>query len=216
MKNTRFFLLLIIAAFSCHSAQPGQEYFDAGIKKVEHFIQDSVQRRRDYESALLDFNKAIEINPAYADAYERRAYIRRGLDDFAGGLKDAEKAMVLDPSKTKLVYNFIGQSMYIKKDYIAAVKAYTKAIATDPEFSDAYYHRAQAEIELKDDVDALRDLNKAIETMSSSNPSLKYMYSMRGYLKKDMNDKSGACADFHKALELGLTDIQSVISDNCK
>ncbi|MGZ3755508.1 MAG: tetratricopeptide repeat protein [Mucilaginibacter sp.] len=217
MKNIPYGLLLIAFVFSCHNnkPQPGEEFLNAGIEKASQ-TADSAQTRRNYELALRDFNKAIEINPTYEDAYEQRAIVRRTLHDRDGALLDAEKAVSLDPSRAKYLYGFIGETLDIKKDYIGAVKAYTKAIAADPEFASAYQDRAQVEEELKDDVDALRDYNKTIELVSSSSKALKNIYSMRGYLKIRLNDKNGACADFHKALELGDTSAQRVINENCK
>ena len=49
------------------------------------------------ESALADFNMAIQHNPDYAEAYYYRAAIKRDLQD-DGFVDDYKKAVSLDPS----------------------------------------------------------------------------------------------------------------------
>ena len=48
------------------------------------------------ESALKDFNMAIQHNPNYADAYYYRAAIKRDFKD-EGFVDDYRKAIQLDP-----------------------------------------------------------------------------------------------------------------------
>jgi tetratricopeptide (TPR) repeat protein len=45
-------------------------------------------RRKDYRSALADYDKVLEINPRFAPAYQNRAHAREEIGDFAGAAVD--------------------------------------------------------------------------------------------------------------------------------
>ena len=47
---------------------------------------------RDYESALADLNKAIEVEKDFAEAYFNRGLTKIYLDDIEGGAMDLSKA----------------------------------------------------------------------------------------------------------------------------
>lgn len=50
------------------------------------------QRLKDYRGAIADYDKAIEINPKYADAYYNRGYAKIDLGQREGGCWDFSKA----------------------------------------------------------------------------------------------------------------------------
>lgn len=60
------------------------------------------RHKGDYDRAIADYSKAIELNPQYADAYYNRAiaYQHKGDNDRAAA--DANRAIALDPSKPPL------------------------------------------------------------------------------------------------------------------
>ena len=51
----------------------------------------------DYNGAILDCNKAIDLNPQYAEAYNNRGTAKRGLNDHNGAIADYDKAIELNP-----------------------------------------------------------------------------------------------------------------------
>ena len=51
--------------------------------------------QQDYEAAIADFNKAIEILPRSAEAYIHRWFARLMNNDKAGGCADFSKAVEL-------------------------------------------------------------------------------------------------------------------------
>jgi tetratricopeptide (TPR) repeat protein len=54
-----------------------------------------------------------------------------------------------------------GIDFFAAAQFTEAIKAYTSAIASDPDYFKAYYYRSQAHLQIKDHTNALRDLEKA-------------------------------------------------------
>jgi len=69
-----------------------------------------------YDRAIAYFNKAIELNPRYSDAYNNRgfAYYEKGQYDKA--ISDYNKAIELNP-KFAMAYNNRGIAYFYKKEY---------------------------------------------------------------------------------------------------
>lgn len=57
-----------------------------------------------YDQAVSDFTKALEINPRFAEAYLQRGFARDRLRDFVGALQDFEKALEYEPDPSKRNY----------------------------------------------------------------------------------------------------------------
>ena len=84
------------------------------------------------------------------------------------------------------------------KDYVNAIKAYTKALEINPRYAIVYQHRGSAWTKQNDYDQAIIDFTEAIRL----NPSYAEIYNLRGMLwsSKNMNDL--AMIDFTKAIEV--------------
>ncbi len=51
----------------------------------------------DLQKSVADYTKAVEICPDYAEAYFRRAIVRRDLGNLEEAADDYDKAIVLNP-----------------------------------------------------------------------------------------------------------------------
>jgi Flp pilus assembly protein TadD len=91
-------LILPIAIFfllSCATTEPKQSdsrnpkfYNDRGIAYGE---------KGQYDRAISDFNKAIEINPRYSKAYNNRGIVYRLKGQYDQAISDFNKAMEINP-----------------------------------------------------------------------------------------------------------------------
>jgi hypothetical protein len=59
----------------------------------------------DLQHALSDYNKAIQLNPAYTLAYNNRGIIKGSIRDYEGAIADFNKAVELEPGYADAIYN---------------------------------------------------------------------------------------------------------------
>ena len=114
-----------------------------------------------YQHAIESYNKAIELNPQYADAYNNRGFAYEQLGNHQEAIKDYSKAIELDP-QFAMAYNNRGNVYDDLGDYHHAISDYNKAIELDPQFAMAYYNRGLSYHRKKQYDKALEDFNKAI------------------------------------------------------
>tara|TARA_R110001599_G_scaffold353664_2_gene594917 strand:+ start:2755 stop:4434 length:1680 start_codon:yes stop_codon:yes gene_type:complete len=173
---------------SFNKANEALRYNKSGISK---------QISKDYNGAIADYNKAIELKPDDAGCYVLRGVSKAELKDYYGAIADYTKAIELDP-QFNLAYYDRGVSKAKLKDYYGAIADYTKAISLDPDDAIAYYKRGLSKQNLKDYYGAIADYNKVIELK----PDDAGCYVLRGFSKAELKDYNGAIADNTKAIEL--------------
>lgn len=94
----------------------------------------------DYDRAMSDFNKAIELKPDLAAAYNNRGVVYRDKGDYDRAMRDYTKAIELKPDDAE-AYNNRGVVYFRKGDYDRAMSEYDKAIELKPDLAAAYYNR---------------------------------------------------------------------------
>jgi tetratricopeptide (TPR) repeat protein len=153
------------------------------------------------DSAIADFNAAIQINGDYGEAYINRglAWVNkldydRAIADFTAATRDGKSAF--------LAFNNRGNIYSEKGDYDQAIEDYTSAIRAKPDYADAYYGRANTYNELGDPEKAMKDFDAAIRTRPDFTPA----YVNRGVLRIQQNDPDQAIADFDAAIRLDPSD----------
>ncbi|MCY7338017.1 MAG: tetratricopeptide repeat protein [Chamaesiphon sp.] len=174
-----------------------EDYFDRGVVKEDEL--------NDFAGALADYNKAIELDPEYMDAYCNRGLLKYSeLDDIYGALDDFDKAIDIDPSDA-INYYYRGLLKHNEiNDIYGALDDYDKAIDIDPSDADFYFNRGLLKYNEMNDVHgAFIDFNKAIDLDQKHANS----YYFCGILKyQDLNDISGALIDFNQAILLDPND----------
>ena len=82
--------------------------------------------QRQFEAALADFNKAIELNPTNAPAYNNRGWTEFLKGDFHSSIDDATHAIQLNPNDG-IPYGTRGWARYSQGDNAGAIEDCTKA-----------------------------------------------------------------------------------------
>ena len=196
MKKILFILAFLISFSSF--GQTAEEYYDIGLK----FFQ-----KRENMEAISNLNRAIKINPNYAEAYQLRATVKTYLRDRYGAISDYSKAIELG----EFVYVQRGVEKERLGDLNGALSDYDKAIEINPNYEWAYSNRALIKEDLGDYEGALSDWTKAIEILPNDWVNLKF----RGLLKIKMGLKESGCLDLSRVGEMGISLAYDLIKEHC-
>lgn len=171
---------------------------------------------QDYEKAMSDINRVIELRPDMTLAYFMRAILRSKeaeinpeqiqeinnqksvadvtLPSRSSDFKVAPVVKVPDLSTRSLIYN-------------AILKDYEKVISLDPDFFYAYYNRAEIYSLERDYKAAIVDYSKAIEL----NSRFAEAYFNRGLSRLAIGESEAGLDDLRQAGELGIVESYSII-----
>lgn len=183
-----------------------------------------------FNGALADFNRAIELQPT-AETYRERGQVKDKLKDKQGALADFAEALKLQPNDAETYY----QRASVERDLGNKNQALTdlnKSLDLQSNNILALIARGNISIELGDKTQALTDFNTAIKLDNRSSyaymsradlygsqgkrdraiadydrailldPSSFYQHYQRGILHQELNHKAQAKADFQRTIEL--------------
>jgi tetratricopeptide (TPR) repeat protein len=161
---------------------------------VEHL------RRKDYDRAIADLTKAIELDPRNAWSYDKRGEAYVGKNDYDRAITDFTKSIEMDP-KRAYSRTSRGRAYFCKNDFDQAIADYSEAIEIDAKYAYAFYYRGDTYLERRNYDLAIADYAKAIEIR----PDEKFYYYLRGRAYRErqrIGDRDRASADFRRALEI--------------
>jgi Flp pilus assembly protein TadD len=159
--------------------------------------------KRDYDHAIADYSKAIELSPKNAIAkltYYGRGYAWRKKGDYDRAIADYTKAIELDPNFT-YAYGSRGYAWRKKGGYDRAIADYTKVIELDPKDADTYNNLAWLlavcpESKYRDGEKAIELAKKAIELKETTVhiDTLAAAYAEAGRFQDAIQTEEGAIA----------------------
>jgi len=177
----------------------------------------------EYSTALIQFNKSINLDPQFPISWLNRGITKIELKDFQGAKEDFDKAIKLKRGYA-LGYILRGVANYnlgdtdamlsdleigLQLDFKAlasvldiAGNAVNKAIEMAPENVNYYFCRGYAYFAAKNYRPALADLTIAVNMVSGSSDFLKYA----GATKVFLEDANGAQTDLNIALGINPDD----------
>ncbi|MDP4238755.1 MAG: tetratricopeptide repeat protein [Bacteroidota bacterium] len=153
---------------------------------------------QDFNSAIEDLNKAILLRPNFMLAYFCRANIRFKLLDYIKNTADQTNKGVVESTKEKnKKISVEKQSMF---DVEMMMRDYDKVNALNPDFSFAYFNKANVLCTQKDFSTAISNYTKSIEI----DPEFAEAYFNRGLTYLFVGEDAKGLADLSKAGELGI------------
>lgn len=145
-----------------------------------------------------------------ADEYLKSGIEKHSSQDYEGAIKEYSKAIKIDKNLRDGYFNR-GICELGLKDLKSAKKDFDKTIELDPTFIKAYYSRATVLISQEKYVEALPDLDRTIEI----NQKFPNALTLRGQIRAQTGNKTGACVDFNSAKEIGDKQADKYLSQFC-
>jgi TolB-like protein/Tfp pilus assembly protein PilF len=96
----------------------------------------------DWAGALEEFQRAIELNPGYVEAFHWRSTLLAMLGKHAEALLEKKKALAMDPLSV-VIRTDLARMFYFHREYDRAIEQYRAALDMDPNFSSAHLWLAQ-------------------------------------------------------------------------
>jgi tetratricopeptide (TPR) repeat protein len=150
-----------------------------------------------YERAIRNNDKAIELDPKSVAAYNNRGVDYYSLEQYERAIQDYDKAIELDPEKATAYYNRAGV-YYSLEQYERAIQDTDKAIELDPQFAFAYAGRGRAYSSLGQYERAIQDFDKVDEIA----PQYSGNYNNRGLAYSSLGQYESAIRNYDRAIEL--------------
>jgi serine/threonine protein kinase/Tfp pilus assembly protein PilF len=181
------------------------DFYPVGIRGYAHYSMN------DYEKAVADFTRAIELPPKPASshphfyvAYAWRGHALYALHRHDLAIADFTKALELFPRRIKSarwnideLYNARGNVQHAKADYQAAIDDYTQALAV--RVLPVYFsNRANSRLLKGDHAGSVKDCNDAIKL----DPKMFVAYWTRAAAHAELDDLANATNDLTKASQL--------------
>ena len=117
-------------------------------------LEQHIKNRGEREKSITCFQKAIDIQPKHADAYNNLGAEFKQLKEYKKSIYYYREAIKIKPSPA--VYSNLGNVFKGLGEYDKAINYQEKAIQINPEYTDAYYNLATI-------FDKLKEFEKAIK-----------------------------------------------------
>lgn len=166
---------------------------------------------RRYDLALKDINKAIELNPMFAVAYEVKASILHKLHKKVEACEMWKKAASLGNQTAEEKLAEYCEGLVEMPSKVPARGPKNSSDKNNLETEEGLIAHGNYLVETRDYKGAIQVFNQALEI----NPKSGIAYYGRGGAKFANGDYEGACKDWHKALDLGHKEAQTMIHHDC-
>ncbi len=131
----------------------------------------SYDDKGEYDRAIADYDKAIELKPNNPVAYNNRGNAYSSKREYDRAIADYSKAIELDPKLAAASYNGRGGAYADQEDYNSALPDLNKAIELDPKYAFAYYNRGKTYEALARRDEAIADFRRVLaEIPDAENP----------------------------------------------
>ena len=131
--------------------------------EVYHSQGEENSADEEHKNAIVDFDKAIALNPEHVRAYYRRAEAKFYINAYAGAIDDCTHAIKLNPEHAKayrgrgIAKSILGESKSddgngekVQRLYQEAIEDFTQVIKIDPEDARTFSNRGISKCKLGD------------------------------------------------------------------
>lgn len=152
--------------------------------------------RKNYDNAISDLDKAINLQPDHAFLYALRAGVYEEKDDYDKAITDYTRAIKLEAGNVDFLIAR-GGAYKLKADASNALADYDRALKIDPNHVSAYSARARLYVKQGDYAKAEPDFNKAVALSPDEDT-----YEERARFYEDRGDYDRAISDYNAVIDL--------------
>jgi lipoprotein NlpI len=164
------------------------------------------ERRGEFDRAIQDFDRVIELRPDTSKAFYNRAIAYHKKGEFDRAIQDFDRVVQLTPDYAPAFRNR-GNAYRGALAFDQAIQNYNEAIRLSPEYAVAFSNRGVAYLNKGMYDRAIQDFDQAIRLK----PDDAAAYRGRGSAYYDTGEFKKAAADFAKAAELDRGDPYAAI-----
>lgn len=160
-----------------------------------YYVKASIQRKAGaYDSAIVNLDRCLEIDPSYAMAYSQKGvcYVIRD-NDFSTGIQYMKKGLEID-SNSAHILGHIGATYYSLGYYEMAAKYLARAIKIEPDNASSLYNIGLCYYWMDEYTKALISFTQALNI--NKDPMFYYN---RGVCYFTLRNFKAASRDFKKA-----------------
>ena len=168
--------------------QDAMQFYDLGLKS------SMTPKKIDY------FTKALELDPNFSAAYEKRGMLYYFQENYTGTIQDFQKVAYLKPFHSE-TYVMLGLAFMKQGNLDEAIANLSRAIELDAQGAGAYSYRSEA-FRLNGMIEeAIQDSTRAIK-LGGRGPNIGRAYTTRSKAYRELGKNELADADFKKASKL--------------
>jgi eukaryotic-like serine/threonine-protein kinase len=146
----------------------------------------------DWSGAEKEFQRAIELNPSYANAHLFHGAVLEKQGRFEEDLAERKRAIELDPLSVP-ANTFLGMTFYTGRHYDQAIEQERKTLELDPNFVQAHYFLGMAYLQTSKYREGVAEIEKALAISPDNTAALSGL----GYA----DAVAGRRAEAHKVLD---------------
>jgi tetratricopeptide (TPR) repeat protein len=178
----------------------------------------------DFNNAITDLGKAIELDPSDIASYTDRGKTKAYANDLNGARKDFLFILTKDSigGQGQAALYYLAKIEYQSGSFQNSIDYYDKLIHLAPNDAELYFNRGAAKGMLMNSEGAIKDYDKAIEL----EPAYMEAYANRGVAKINLlttkgniqptkEQTSDACTDLKNARQLGDKTVDDMIFIYC-
>ncbi len=162
-----------------------------------HLIADIQGALGQAEAALANYDRAIAIQPGYAQAYNNRGAVLGRMGQHEAALASYEQALALQPHYPEAAYNR-GNVLAEMGRHEEALASFDRALAIWPDLAEALYNRGNALQQLGRPQEALASYDRALAVRPGDAQAL---YN-RGVVLQSLGRLDEALASYERSLAL--------------
>jgi tetratricopeptide (TPR) repeat protein len=165
---------------------------------VAHFnIGSALQELRRLDAALESYDRAIAIDPGFAEAYSNRSVVLKDLERLSVALASCDRAIAIRPGFAEAHFNR-GVVLYQLEQFAAALASYERAIAIRPDYPEAHFNQGIVFSDMNQPKPALASYDRAV----ASRADYVLAHVNRGNVLKELGRIEAAIAAYDRAIAI--------------